>query len=87
MTTIETHFLGPTDRRGSRYMARALGTNHRIIIGADDRLDYRENHRLAALALAERQGWTGRWLMGDAGPRGYVWVNDWPSVESFEVTR
>jgi hypothetical protein len=79
MTAIQTYFIGPTNYRGSRYKAVAMGTGHSITIGADDAVNYDENHRRAAMALVKRQGWTkadgyADWYQGDGGKLGYVFV-------------
>lgn len=81
MTAIQTYFLGPTDHRGSRYKAVALGTGHSVTIEADHRLNYDANHCRAAAALAKKLGWVkapgnryGDWYQGDGGKQGYVFV-------------
>ncbi len=68
---IETKYLGPTNSRGSRVVASAQAG--RLTLAWDDALNSDENHRRAALALAERYGWSTNWVGG--GTRtGYVWV-------------
>lgn len=81
MTAIATHFIGPTNTRGSRYKATALGTRHTLTIDADDRVGYHENHDRAAAALIRKQGWVkgpdnryGDWHRGDGGEAGYIYV-------------
>lgn len=81
MTAIETHFICPTNFRGARYKAVALGTGHTITIGGDDALNSDQNHDNAVRALVDKLGWTkapdnryGDWYRGDGGKRGYVYV-------------
>lgn len=73
---ILTRFVPATNIRGSRYSATCEAG--RTIIGADDSMNYEENHRAAATILAERFGWiTPRHvLIGASLPRsaGYVWT-------------
>lgn len=55
MQAIVTHYLGPTDRRGSRVKATAqVGS---MAITWDDALDSDDNHRVAAEAFARKMGW------------------------------
>ena len=82
MTAIETYFIGPTNTRGSRYKAVAMGTGHKVTLSADDRLDAVDNHDRAAFCLAMKLGWMKApdneygdcWFRGDGGKRGYVYV-------------
>lgn len=70
---IETHFVGASNLKGSRYVARAEAG--RVIIGADDALNYEDNHRKAAETLANKFGWLkGFHLEGGATKRGYCFV-------------
>ena len=84
--SIVTKFLGPTNHRGSRVSAqvsdygsdmevnsRADGRPGRIVIDWDHRYNPAENHRRAAFALANKLGWDGEWIGGDA-PRSEGWV-------------
>ena len=74
MTAIETRFLGPTNHRGSRYKAVAMGTKHTVTLEGDGRLGNEANHQAAAAALIKRQGWDyAPWIQGDSD-RGYVFV-------------
>ena len=69
---IETKYLGPTNSRGSRVVASAQAG--RLTLPWDDALDVTENHRRAALALAERYGWWATGWIGGGTRTGYVWV-------------
>ena len=70
---IETKFLGPTNRRGSRIVAKAQAG--RVTVAYNHALNSEENHAAAAKALAEKWDWTGVWCGGanEAGT-GYVFV-------------
>lgn len=60
---IETRYLGPTNRLGSRIVAKSA-SGHRIMLDWDDALNTDENHRAAAKALANKLGWTNRLITG-----------------------
>lgn len=66
---IETRYLGPTNHRGPRILARCEAK--RITIPWDDGLDVRANHEGAARALCDALGWSGEWV-GVSTKRGYV---------------
>jgi len=73
---ITTKYIGPTNSRGSRVKAKAAAGS--IIIPWDDGLDVNDNHKRAAMALANKFGWTGKLAEGGL-PSGdgnvYVMVN------------
>ena len=74
--SISTKYLGATDRRGSRVKARS-SSGLSLTLSWDDALDVDDNHRAAALALATKLKWQGRWIAGgDRDGRGNVYVND-----------
>lgn len=77
MKAIHVVFRGPTDRLGSRFVARAADVPV-LIHPYDHRFDADENARLAAEALCERQGWCGALAMGTLpdGSRCFVFVSD-----------
>ena len=81
MLAIETRFIGPTDKRGSRYVAAVCERKRdgmpvrKLTVHADDRLDSEDNHKAAAIALIRTLGWTGDWIMAGTDP-GYVFVCD-----------
>lgn len=67
MVAILTKYLGPTNSRGSRYKAmRGDGRpgDPSLTMVADDARSSEENHTLAAFALAQKMGWSGRWVGG-----------------------
>ena len=65
--SITTKYLGPTNTRGSRIVAKAQAG--KITIAWDHALDSADNHIAAAKAFASKYGWTGRWV-GGALPDG-----------------
>ena len=52
---IVTKYLGPTNNRGARIVARAYAK--RMVVSWDHALDVAENHRMAAYALARKLNW------------------------------
>lgn len=69
MQAIRTRYHGPTDTRGSRITASCEAG--KLTVPYDYALDIGENHRAAALALAEKLGWT-RWIYA-----GGCFQHDW----------
>jgi len=69
---ITTRYLGPTNNRGARVVARSA-SGHRFVMHWDDGLGQSENHAKAAMALAHRLQWHGRWSQGGTKD-GYVFV-------------
>ena len=67
-----TKYLGATDHRGSRIKATS-GSGLTLTTAWDHELDVEENHRNAALALANQLGWAGDWLGGGL-KEGYAFV-------------
>jgi hypothetical protein len=83
MQAIETKFLGPTNHRGSRIVAKCQAK--RITVAWDHSLDVKENHRRAAEALVKALGWDdrryyGEWYLGALPGSGYAYVQA-PRVE------
>lgn len=64
MQTITTTFLGPTDKRGRRYKAKASG-GMSLTLEANDRLGLEGNHERAARALINKLGWFNDPKRGD----------------------
>lgn len=52
---ITTRYVGPTDRCGSRVKATAQAGS--VTLDWDDALDSKDNHALAAIALAKKYKW------------------------------
>lgn len=74
MTAIETYYLGPTARRGSRIVAVALGTRQRIMLPLMPEWDMAMAHLTAAQSLAYQYEWQGRWVHGDSHHGRSIWV-------------
>ena len=65
MQAIQTKYVGPTNTKGARIIARYQGG--KIIVGWDYAKDVTENHLDAALALATKLDWlrhTHGWAHG-----------------------
>jgi hypothetical protein len=72
MQAILTHYVGPSNVRGSRYIA-TNADGKRAIVSADHALDSFHNHARAAKALADKLDWHGVMEAG-ATKRGYAFV-------------
>jgi hypothetical protein len=72
MIAIETRYLGPTDKRGSRYVATTCN-GHRLMRSADDSLNAEGNQAVLARALADQMKWNGE-LIGGGTKLGMCWV-------------
>jgi len=74
---IETRYLGPTNRRGSRIKAVARkadnwGAEQSATLPRDCGLSTEANHCRAAKACADGLGWPGLWISsGNAAGNGY----------------
>jgi len=74
--SISTKYLCATNTRGSRVKARS-SSGLAVTLSWDDALNTDANHGAAALALATKLGWKGRWVAGaERDGRGNVYVND-----------
>ena len=90
MQTIITKYLGPTNARGSRIKARQSASYGfkpvSVTVSWDYSLSTQENHKAAAMAVADKLGWAGEWIGGDNGHDGLVFVNaDCFSSPSFKT--
>jgi hypothetical protein len=63
-SAIETKYVGPTNARGARIVARAGNDAGRLTVYWDHSQGLEENHKAAARALAAKLGWDGAWRMG-----------------------
>jgi hypothetical protein len=84
---IVTKYLGPTNFRGSRVVAKAYAG--RVVIPWDDALGQDENHEMAARALCLKFGWFGRLVGGglpDNRGNAYVLLPDAPPGEPSRST-
>lgn len=68
---IQTKYIGPTNTKGSRIKATAFGGS--VTVSYDDALSQEKNHQAAAIALAEKLGWSGA-IHGGGTLTGYVFV-------------
>lgn len=74
---IVVRYSGPTNSRGSRYVASAWAG--RVSRSCDNAVSAEENAALAARKLADKFEWTGLFIMGgmpDGKARVYVWAGD-----------
>jgi hypothetical protein len=74
MKAITTKYLGPTNYRGARVVAKAEG-GLRLAVAWDDTLGVDDNHTIAARMLAEKMEWCGQWCGGglpDSTGNAYV---------------
>ena len=85
MQTITTYFLGPTDYRPSRVVAKSAA-GHKITLSWEHALNPEKNHGAAALALMAKLKWTGELVAGDNedGSMSWVFLNDVASRVSRE---
>jgi hypothetical protein len=72
MKAIETHYVGPTNARGARIIAKDSDGN-RVIMSYPYELSGEAVHRKAAEALRDKMGWTGQ-LLGGGTKNGYCFV-------------
>lgn len=74
MVAIETKYLGPTERHGSRYVATAC-TGNRVCLRADTALRDEENHARVAKALRTKLNWgKDKPMVGGGTKAGMAWV-------------
>jgi hypothetical protein len=73
---VETHYVGPTDHRGSRVAGKHLLTGKRALLGWRDELNVAENHERAARAVLQDQHSVLRYHGVNEG--GYIWTRDRP---------
>lgn len=71
---IFTTYLGPTDTKGSRIIARIAGSGKRFIISWDYALNPGDNHDAAAIEACKRMGWSGKLRGASISGGGYVYV-------------
>ena len=63
MKAIVTKYVGPTNTKPSRIVAKAEGVKS-VTVSYDHSLNVADNHKAAALALCNRMGWTGDMASG-----------------------
>lgn len=74
---IRTHFVGPTNTRGSRIIGDAGDTASKVTLEWDHRLSVEGNHAAAAVAVTDKMGWNGEFytpLVGGEYQNSYYWV-------------
>ena len=71
--SIEVRYLGPTNHRGSRWVATSA-SGHRLVVPQDYALDPSDNAASAALALARKLGWDDSPMFLGSTKRGFVAV-------------
>ena len=69
---IATKFHGPTNYRGARVKASADAGS--VTVSWDYSLNIADNHRAAAIALANRYGWSTDMVGGSLPGAGFVFV-------------
>ena len=69
---ILTHYIGPTNIKGSRIKAQCEASS--LTLPWDDSLSQTMNHAAACRALLTKLNWRGQWHMGRLRARGYVFV-------------
>lgn len=74
MQAIETKYIGPTDTKGARIMARCDAK--RIVRSVDHSLNIEDRHGHVASELIHILGWHGHWVCGavPSNSMGYVFV-------------
>jgi len=80
---IVTKYFGPTNVRGSRVKATAqVGS---VFVGWNSAFNSEANHKAAAVALAQKHGWYGRWINAGLPDGRQVWVIDHKIADSFTI--
>lgn len=69
---IQTKFYGPTNFRGARVKATADAGS--VTVSWDYALGIYENHKAAAVALANKYGWNTNMLGGSLPGKGYAFI-------------
>lgn len=80
MKAITTRYIGMTERRPARIIARDADNNRITVAVSTLNGTTEEQHRAAAERLRDSMRWTGELVGGYQGP-GWVWVFVWPAGE------
>lgn len=81
---IVTKYLAPTNSRGARIVASAFAG--KVTIPWSYAGSVYQNHRMAALRLAEKLRWDGEWTGGSVpGDTGYAFVRVDAKNDGFNV--
>lgn len=88
MKAIVVKYHGPTNTRGSRFVASAEGVKS-ISVSYDNALSADENATLAAQGLAHKSDWAGKYVAGTLpdGRRVFVALHGNAVAFDFEVKR
>lgn len=62
LQAITTKYIGPTNTRGARIVAKAQAG--RLVVPYDHSLEVSANHAAAARAFAQKWDWDGTWVGG-----------------------
>jgi hypothetical protein len=73
MQYIHTKYLQPTDTKWGRIKAKASSANQSITIAYDHSLDCEQAHAKAAMLLATKLDWRGKYAAG-GNDTGYVFA-------------
>ena len=74
MQAIETKFVRPPNHRSARIRVRCQART--MFVSWDHALGVEGNHDAAAMVLAEKLGWRGKWFGGgNVDGSGNVYVN------------
>ena len=81
MQAIITKYIGPTNTKHSRIKATAAAGS--ITVEYNHSLDIEGNHVAAAKKLADKFGWSGKWVQGCLHTGDYVHtsVASWTEYE------
>lgn len=81
MKAIVTHWIGPTERRGSRIVATDEDGN-RVCVPYRGDLRVVDAHAEAARALCAKMQWKGRLVAGGIkGGFAFVWTDSAPRIK------
>jgi len=73
MQAIVTKYVGPTNVKGARIIAKAAAG--KVCISYPYESTLAKSHQIAAIALAKKLGWSGGWIAGGMpSGDGYVFV-------------
>jgi hypothetical protein len=73
MQYIHTKYLPPTDNKGGRVKAKASSASGSLTIAYDHFLDCEQAHAKAAMLLATKLDWRGKYAAG-GNDTGYVFA-------------
>ena len=82
MKTITIKYVGPTNTKGSRWIATAEG-GHKVTLGYDYALNSEQNAIAAAKALCNKLNWSGKMAIGQDAKGDYqaVFVTEYTTFD------